>query len=162
MASNDGYAYKHLATSHLNILWGCGECFNFVHNNLSTFCQDFKEKHDKWKSTSKKCVESGNKGESEGEEQDKEVDNGEPEDKGLGWGSSSESKGSGRAGSKQESNSDESHEVVHITCKYVTLYSVKYIVGLQNKWQTSPFCKIFIENLYYQNYTMKARSTGLL
>ena len=47
VALNDGYAYKHLATSHLNILWGCGECFNYAHNNLSSFHMHIKDKHSK-------------------------------------------------------------------------------------------------------------------
>ena len=28
----DAYDYKHLAALHLNILWGCGICFNFKDN----------------------------------------------------------------------------------------------------------------------------------
>ena len=32
---NDNYTYRHLATTHLNIQWGCGICFGFVNGYLS-------------------------------------------------------------------------------------------------------------------------------
>ena len=37
--SNDDYMYHHLAATHLNIQWGCGECYKFVTGYMSKICE---------------------------------------------------------------------------------------------------------------------------
>ena len=37
--SNDDYTYCHLASTHLNLQWGCSVCYEFVNGYVSKICE---------------------------------------------------------------------------------------------------------------------------
>ena len=103
-ASNDGYAYKHLAASHLNILWGCGECYNYANNNLSSFHQHM-DRHSEEPASSTHGELGKEDQDGSNQKDEPEEEEGEPDDKGSG---SEDSLGS--KDSEQESEANDGNE----------------------------------------------------
>ena len=53
--SNDDYTYCHLATTHLNIQWGCGICFDFINGYVSKI-REHVLSHQKRSSKEQSCL----------------------------------------------------------------------------------------------------------